>query len=706
MDKNTIVGMLLMGAVIFGFMWMNQPSAEELEAQRKAKELAQTEAAAQTKSTDITLSDGTSADTLSKTDVIILKSTVEEYGKVSFNADGSKSYNLTSSDVNITFDGGELTGVITLADGKGEVNLDNALNPTTKDDLVAATILKNRLRTIGKYENFAPFVYGEKQIITLENNLIKLDLSTKGGVIETATLKEYDSFQEEQLILFNGADNEYSFTLNSNSQRFDTKELYFDAKQLNDSTVLMAINMNNGSKFGIQYTLPADSYVVKMEVVQQDMNKTIPTNITTMDFNWAQKMARHEKGEMFEERNSALYYKFAGGDVEDLSASGDDAEDVMDKIKWVGFKNQFFSAIVIADKSFTYGKFSSKAIEKGTPDHSKYLKNLTASTAVDYSSTESYPATFHIYLGPNKYPLLDEISETISPDSDLELTKIIPLGWSLFRWVNTGIVIPVFDILGNWISNYGVIILILTLFIKLLLFPLTYKSTISQVKMRFLAPDIKEINDKYPGQENAMIRQQKTMALYSQAGASPFSGCLPLLLQMPILIAMFAFFPSCIELRGESFLWVKDLSAPDAIITWSAHIPFISDYFGNHISLFCLLMTVTNILYTRINMQSQASNNQMPGMKMMMYMMPVMFLVFFNNYAAGLSYYYFISLLISIIQTYVTRYYVSEEKMRAKMAENAKKPKKKSGFMARLEEAQRQQAAAVREQQKRKGGKK
>ena len=218
--------------------------------------------------------------------------------------------------------------------------------------------------------------------------------------------------------------------------------------------------------------------------------------------------------------------------------------------------------------------------------------------------------------------------------------------------------------------------------------------------MKILAPDIKAINDKYPGKENAMTRQQKTMALYSSAGASPFSGCLPMLLQMPILFAMFTFFPSCIELRGESFLWVKDLSAPDAIVTWTTQIPFITNYFGNHISLFCLLMTVTNIIYTKINMDSQASSNQMPGMKWMMYMMPLMFLVFFNNYAAGLSYYYFISLLITIGQTYGCRLLVKEDKVRAQMAANAKKPKKKSGFMARLEAAQREQQAAVREQQK------
>ena len=272
---------------------------------------------------------------------------------------------------------------------------------------------------------------------------------------------------------------------------------------------------------------------------------------------------------------------------------------------------------------------------------------------------------------------------------------MIPLGWPIFRWINTLIIIPVFTFLSKFIASYGLIIFLLTLFIKLILFPLTYKSYVSQAKMRALAPEIKEINDKYPGQENAMTRNQKTMALYSSAGASPLSGCLPMMLQMPVLIAMFWFFPSAIELRGESFLWAKNLAAPDVIFT----LPFSIPWYGNHVSLFCLLMTVTNILYTRVNMQNQPSSSQMPGMKWMMYLMPVMFLFFFNDYASGLSYYYFLSLLITIIQTYAVRYFLDEEKMRKKMLANAAKPKKKSGLMARLEEAQRKQQEMLRQQQ-------
>ncbi len=311
------------------------------------------------------------------------------------------------------------------------------------------------------------------------------------------------------------------------------------------------------------------------------------------------------------------------------------------------------------------------------------------------------PAQFSLFIGPNLYPLLSSLDKKTVADEDLNLTKLIPLGWSIFRWINTGIVIPIFNLLGSFISNYGIIILIMTILIKLVLFPLTYKSYKGQAKMRILAPDIKEINEKYPGNENAMIRQQKTMALYNKAGANPMAGCLPMMLQMPLLFAMFSFFPSAIELRGQSFLWVKDLAAPDAIISWSGNIPLVTEYFGNHISLFCLLMTVTNIIYTRVNMQN--TPGQMPGMKWMMYLMPVMFMVFFNNYAAGLSYYYFLSLLITIVQTYAFRFVIKEEDVRRTMAENAKKPKKKSGFMARLEEMQRQQQAMMREQQKQRG---
>ena len=341
---------------------------------------------------------------------------------------------------------------------------------------------------------------------------------------------------------------------------------------------------------------------------------------------------------------------------------------------------------------------TSIATEKDAPDYEQYLKDVNIHTMVPYSSDKAAPASFYFYLGPNRYKTLSSYDK-YSPKEDLKLTRLIPLGWTLFRWINAGVIIPVFDWLGKFISNYGIIILVLTFLIKMVLWPLTYKSYVSQAKMRILAPDIAKINEKYPNQEDALKKQQKTMELYRQAGASPMGGCLPMMLQMPILIAMFTFFPSCIELRGQSFLWANDLSAPDKIIEWGTNIPIISSLLGNHLSLFCLLMTGTNILYNYITSKSQASSQSMPGMKIMLYLMPLMFFFWFNNYASGLSYYYFIALLMTIAQTYISRMFVTEDKVRATMAANAAKPKKKSKWMARLEEAQKLQQQQQQRQQ-------
>ena len=479
-----------------------------------------------------------------------------------------------------------------------------------------------------------------------------------------------------------------------------TADLYFTPRVLNDSTVLMALEFGPDTYWGIRYTLPrGESYVVKMDVVQKNMAPVAQSNNRNMIFSWNQDLKRQEKGRMFEERNSALYYKYAGGSVENLKEAKDDTKEREAKIKWIGFKNQFFSSVMVMNK----GSFNSADFKSTIMTEKDYLKNFAAEAKIsDYDWNKENPVSLSLFLGPNLYPLLSDLDHQMDVDEDLKLTRMIPLGWNIFRWINTGVVIPVFNFLSKFISNYGIIILLLTIFIKLVLFPLTYKSYRSQAVMRILAPQIQALNEKYPGTENAMTRQQKTMALYNSAGANPMSGCLPLLLQMPILFAMFSFFPSCIELRGQSFLWAHDLSAPDAIISWTGDIPLVTKYFGNHISLFCLLMTGTNIIYTYLNSQSQS--NTMPGMKLMMYLMPVMFMIFFNNYAAALSYYYFLSLLITIIQTYSFRFIIKEEDVRKKMAENAKKPKKKSKFMQRMEEMQRQQQQMLREQQKQQRG--
>ncbi|MBD5335299.1 MAG: membrane protein insertase YidC [Bacteroides sp.] len=637
-------------------------------------------------------------DSITSAEVAAIKSTVRELG-VTDTVTGVSVLHVDKVDLRLTA-AGELEGTVD-ADGRvvpvADVINNNSGLPVTVG-VPATTNLRKALATVARYRGFARHLTGDSTTIRLENKLLSLEISNKGGVISRASLRDYDSYDSTKVMLLSPETDMYSFTLTSANQRFETREFYFTPVQVNDSTVFMKLDLGDGAVWGIKYTLPADGYLVDIDIVQEGMQSIIPSSVASMDFTWHQKMRRNEAGRVFEERNSALYYMYPDGDVDHLSESGDDDEEINQRLKWISCKNQFFSAVLMARTNFSSGVLTSSEL-KDNPD---FIKEMKLDMTLEYTASAANPASFVMYLGPNSYPVMSSLEKEIFPEENMHLTKLIPLGWPIFRWINTLIIIPVFTLLGSFISNYGIIILILTIFIKLILFPFTYKSLMSQARMRLLAPEIKAINDKYPGNENAMKRQQETMALYSRAGANPLSGCLPMLLQMPILVAMFWFFPSAIELRGESFLWAKDLSAPDAIISWNTNIPFISSTFGNHVSLFCLLMTITNIIYTRVTMQTQNSSG-MPGMKWMMYLMPVMFLFIFNNYAAGLSYYYFLSLLITIIQTYIFRKVVSEEKMRAKMAAAAKKPKKKSGFMARLEEAQRKQQAMLREQQKRQG---
>ena len=681
MDKNTLIGLLLMGLVIFGYSWLTQPSEAELaERQRQMDSIA----ALQEDDKHKDVSAGV-VDTLSSDELAHLTSVLQSMpaGNAAINNEG----------VMLTLKDGVVTGTVTVADTTvtwDEVTAKTSQNPAVHN--LAIQAVNKALDVYAKNGSFATSLTGTEQFVTLENDSLKVEISTKGGIISRATLKGYKTYKSPQLVLFDKGDNDYSFTLSNNTQRFETKNFYFTPKQLNDSTVLMNLALEGGAQWGLKYTLVPGSYMVRMEMVQQSMSRVIPLNINLVDFDWHQKICRHEFGKQFEERNSAIYYKYAGkdGDVDNTSETGNDEDEVKDQLKWVSAKNQFFSTVLVADSVLSSAKMTSVSLDKDSPEYEKYTKDVKIHTMIPYSSDKPNAASFYFYLGPNRYHLLSSYDK-FSPKEDLKLTRLIPLGWKLFRWINTGVIIPVFDWLGKFISNYGIIILVLTIIIKLVLWPLTYKSYVSQAKMRILAPDIAKINEKYPNQEDALKKQQKTMELYRQAGANPMGGCLPMLLQMPILIAMFTFFPSCIELRGQSFLWANDLSAPDKVLEWGAQIPIISSLFGNHLSLFCLLMTVTNIIYTYLTTKSQPSSQSMPGMKWMMYLMPLMFLFWFNNYASGLSYYYFVSLLITIIQTYSCRLFVTEDKVRATIAANAAKPKKKSKWMARLEEAQKMQ---------------
>ena len=682
MDKNTITGLVLMAAVMFGFLWLSKPSEADIAAENARREQAQA-AKTTTDTPDIVL---TPADSAALVAGVRSMGTKAEDGRVVF----------TNSNFNLNIDSlGTLAGTYT--DGTNTVDINDLTGGRAHLEAAALATAYRHVRELSanaaKYAGFAKYLGGEAQDVVLENELVKVTLTSRGAMVDQVELKKFNTEvggDTAKVNLFRDATDGYGFRFLTTDQRLDTRDFNFTTTLEGDSAVYFAMAPAAGAEWGIRYTLAKDGYTVRMDIIQNGIQAVIPASTATMDFYWHQKMGRNELGRTFEERNSAIYYDYIGGDVDDLNANDDDSESVTGRLRWVAFKNQFFSSVIIARDSFGNAELSSLNIK--TAD---YLKDMSMTATIPYTINNGTAASFDWYFGPNDYPILSDLDDTLGYDEDLELTRLIPLGWGLFRWINVLVVIPVFTFLGKFISSYGLIIFLLTLFIKLIIFPFTFKSYKSQAKMRVLAPEIKEINEKYPDQADALKRQQETMALYSRAGASPFSGCLPMLFQMPVLIAMFSFFPSAIELRGQSFLWAHDLSAPDTIFT----LPFTIPFYGNHVSLFCLLMTIVNIVYMKVSMQSQPTSQGMPGMKAMMYIMPVMFLFIFNDYASGLSYYYFLSLLITIIQTWIFRRVIDEKKVREQLLANARKPRKKSGWMARLEEASRQAQQAQRQQQ-------
>ena len=547
-----------------------------------------------------------------------------------------------------------------------------------------------------RFGDFAKAMTGEERQTTIENELLELRVSNKGGRIVYARLKEYDDYQGQPLVLFDEQNSELNFSLVTADNRVvNTSELYFSPVQQGANGLTMRLAVGESGYLDFVYTLIPNDYRVGFQIKGTGLNGLLSPSTNALDMVWTQDIRQQEKGRSFEERYVSLNYKFVADDVDRLSETRDDSKQISNRLRWIGFKDMFFSTVLIAKgEGFSESTLDSKMVSSGN-----VLKRFKATTSVPFDLQGREATELTYFFGPNKFALLKELDEAEPEGAEWELEKLVPLGWGIFRWVNQYFIIPLFDFLGSFISNYGLLIFLLTVIVKLILFPLTYKSYISSAKMRVLRPQVEEINAKYPGQEQALERQKATMELYSRAGASPMSGCLPMLLQMPILIALFMFFPSAIELRHQSFLWANDLSTYDAIVSWEANIPLISSYFGNHISLFCLLMTITNIVYTKFNMEmTNTGQQQMPGMQAMMYLMPLMFLVFFNQYASGLTYYYFISTLITIMQTIFFRYTINEEKLLAKLEANKRKPMKRSGFMKRLEEMQKMQEEQLRKQ--------
>ena len=559
---------------------------------------------------------------------------------------------------------------------EAEEKLKNIENNTVKD--TAETDNENKLLQANeKYGVMASYIEKEQTFHVLENEKIKMTFTNKGGKIYSVELKDYKTFDGKPLVLFDGPDNKFGFPFVYKSQNFHTNNLFFDVREVNDSSIIFEINSGDNEFLAFIYELPENEYMSRFLVQSRNIGRIITTPRGSMEFVWNMKIPSFEKGRKFEQQYSSIYYKFYGDVVDNLSRGRSGSEVLRTKVHWVGFKSQFFSSVFIADNGFSGGNISTEVENRET---SPFLRYNNAELAVPVEAEGDYIIPFHFYFGPNHFYTLKSYGK------DLELNRLVELGWKILGWINQYAVIPVFNFLEKYISNYGIIILILTILLKIVISPLTYKSYLASAKMKLLKPQIDEINQKIPA-ERAVERQQATMSLYKKAGVNPMGGCIPMILQFPILFAMFQFLPAAIELRQKSFLWAEDLSSYDSIF----NLPFSIPFYGAHISLFTLLMSATNVISTKFTMTSQPSQ-QMPGMKMMMYLMPVMLLFFFNNYASGLSYYYFISTLITVLQTlFIKQFFVNEDKLLAKIHENQKKPVKKSSFAHRLEMAAKKQ---------------
>ena len=644
MNKNTLIGTVLMCLIFMAMVWTSQPSAEQLEAQRRAQDSI---ARLQTEAIENSMNAG--------------KAASEE--------------------------------------------------PQDSLALAQADSIKQALRQ-QKYGNIAAAATGEEQIVNLSNNVLSVDISTKGGVLQKATLLEYENYKDEQLVLFDAKNNHQYFTFYSVYGKYiTTEDIYFTPLAKTDSSVVMRLKSDDGGILDFVYRLSPDSYLLDFTIHTVNLDNIVAPTQPSLQLTWNQKLVRTELGRSFEERYSSLFYKYSGESVNDLSQTGSDSERLDGPLAWFNFKNQFFSTILASNDLFRTGTISSNALKEETSP--EYLKEYSADLEIDFTDRlkgeQIVPMTY--FIGPNNYSLLRDMNDEIASrvgktNENLEIQNSIYLGWPIVRHINRWIVIPIFHFLDNFNLGYGLIILLLTIFIKLVTLPFTYKSFKSSAKMRIAQkmPEVQAINEKYPNQEDAMAKQQALMALYGKMGVNQMGGCLPMLLSWPVLIALFYFFPTSIELRGESFLWAKDLSTYDAIITWDEPIPVVNWIFHGHISLFCLIMTVVQIFYTWLMQKQNPAQQAMPGMAMMMYLMPLFFLVFLNDYSAGLSYYYTLSLLFSIIQTYAIRASMNEDKILAEMKANLSNPnrkkggKKASGWIARLQEIQRQQQEELRKQ--------
>ena len=629
MDKNTWIGFLLIAGIIVGFSMLNRPSKAELAERQRQQDSIQ-----------------------------------------AVRMEERKAQMKTA----------ELT--------------QQAQQAVAEPEELTETEVANRLQEA--YGPFAIAAQGEEEHVVLDNGKVRLTISSLGGEIKRAELPEYKASGDSinPLRLFGEGESKLDFTLRTiNDRILQTSNLYFTPVAVDSNRVVMRLKTNNEEAWlDFIYEL-SDNYMVSFIIAPHQLQTELAQNIRSLDVEWSQVVPQHEQGRKFEERYAQLQYMLVGGDIEKLSENKEDHEKESANVKWIGYKDQFFSTVFIADESFNSATFYSRPL----PSSSGFIKQYSTSTHVPFDITGTNTTGFRFYMGPNHYNTLKSYDEGVAKEDQLHLKSLVPLGWKIVSWINVIIVIPMFDLFTSWGLHIGWVILLMTLVIKLIILPFVFVSYKSSAKMRALKPQIDAINEKYPA-DKMQERQQATMQLYQQAGVSPMSGCLPMLFQFPVLMAMFWFLPTAIELRGKSLFWADDLSTYDAVFHWGINIPLL----GDHLSLFCLLMTIANFGYTFITMQSQATDPNMKFMKYMMYAMPLMFLFIFNDYAAGLSFYYLVSLFITIIQTMIFRWALDDKKMLAEIEANKKKRagKPKSGFMQRLEKMQQEQQRMARENAK------
>lgn len=536
-----------------------------------------------------------------------------------------------------------------------------------------------------QFGDFAQVATLSKATYIIENQKLKATIAAKGGRVVSLQLKEYKTDKGAIIEMVDADSSNFGLSFTAQNRTITTNELNFTAAQTqvtvagSDSSTLsvkMALDANRYIEY--VYSLKGNSYLLNCSINIVGMQNLIAPAQNNLTLNWQSNMLSQENTMENQRNASTIYYNDVDEkSVDNLTERGGDSKTLTSKLKWIAFRQQFFTQTLIAATPLEGTTLLTTTV--GGEGDTTHVKNCTASISLPYRHTPSETVALSFFYGPTHYSTLKSYG--------YDLEKQVPLGW--FGFINKFLVIPVFNFLGSFNLNYGIVILLLTLFIKMILLPLTYKAYLSTAKMKVLKPEIDEINKKFPGTEDAMEKQKETMSLYRKAGVNPFGGCLPMVLQMPILFSMFRFFPASFELRQKSFLWATDLSTYDSVYNIGYNIPF----YGNHVSLFTILMTVSTIIYTKMNssnMVGQDSNPQMQSLKYMMYIMPVMFMFMFNSYASGLSYYYFIANILTFTIQYSMRFFVDEEKLHLQLQENKKKPVKASAWQQKIEELGKQ----------------